>query len=318
MKKFLKITGRVLMIITAVIAVFLLGLFIYDRSMLSSEKMLIENQMYGQKVEVDGARMSIYTAGKGDHTLVFMAGAGDSGPIFSFKSFADRFSDYRVVIIEKFGYGFSDAFDGPRDVKTRVDQDRKALKAAGIEGPYILCPHSYSGLETIYWAQTFPSEVEAIAGLDMAIPAAYDMYDESYIKSNASQFSLMRAVRKMGIVRLLAGGSINKDFAAEEKATAMALVCGRYCNETYAHESDYLISDRDLIESKDMPDVPTLLIVSDGKILEGWTGMVKDYASKLSGATVVQLDCGHGVYREEPDKCEKAMREFFDKLDGKA
>ena len=174
MKKVLKNTGKVLLGIVCVIAVFLLGACIYDKVCLASEKDLLENQIYGQKVEVDGYRMSVYVSGEGKHTLVFMAGSGDSGPIFSFKEFADRFDDCRVVIIERFGYGFSDGFDGPRDVETRVSQNRKALEAAGVEGPFILCPHSYSGIETVYWAQNFPEEVEAIVGLDMAVPATYD------------------------------------------------------------------------------------------------------------------------------------------------
>ena len=155
MKKALKRIGKILLGIVAVIAVFLLGTCVYDKICLASEKDLLENQIYGQKVEVDGHRMSVYVSGEGKHTLVFMAGSGDSGPIFSFKDFADRFEDCRVVIIERFGYGFSDGFDGPRDVETRVSQDRKALEAAGVEGPFILCPHSYSGLETVYWAQNF-------------------------------------------------------------------------------------------------------------------------------------------------------------------
>lgn len=46
-----------------------------------------------------------------------------------------------------------------------------ALDKAGIQDPYVLCPHSLSGLEALYWAQKYPDEVEAIVGLDMAVPA---------------------------------------------------------------------------------------------------------------------------------------------------
>ena len=53
-------------------------------------------------------------------------------------------------------------------------QDREALKKAGVEAPYILCPHSASGLEAISWAAQYPNEVEAIIGLDMAVPEQFD------------------------------------------------------------------------------------------------------------------------------------------------
>lgn len=312
MKKALKVTGKILLGIVAVIAVVLAGTSTYNIICTASEKDLLENQLYGRKVEVYGHDMSIYVAGEGEHTLVFMAGSGDSAPIINYKNFADRFDeDYRVVVIEKFGYGFSDGFDGSRDVETRVKQDREALKKAGVEGPYILCPHSYSGLETVYWAQTYPDEVEAIIGLDMAVPASYDAMDEKHIDSGTRQFFWMRVARHAGIVRLVAGASIPEEYTDEEGKSAMALVCSSFSNETFANESKYIIHDRTLIESQKMPDVPTLLIISDGTVSDGWIGFEMDYASGLTDATTVQLDCGHSVYTEEPDKCEEAIREFM-------
>ncbi|MEI3049078.1 MAG: hypothetical protein V8T65_13705 [Roseburia inulinivorans] len=77
-------------------------------------------------------------------------------------------------MVEKFGYGFSDIVDSDRDIDTVLGQTRTALDKAGINGPYVLCPHSMSGIEALYWAQQYPDEVEAIIGLDMAVPEYYD------------------------------------------------------------------------------------------------------------------------------------------------
>ncbi len=316
MEKALRLTGRILLGIVWVTAVLLLASFVNNKTRSVLEKKYLDNQIYGQKVEVDGADMSVYVAGEGEHTLVFMAGAGDPAPILGYKSFIDRFEkDYKVVVIEKFGYGYSDETDGPRDVGTRVRQDREALKAAGVEGPYVLCPHSYSGLETVYWAQSFPDEVEAIIGLDMAVPASYDMYDEESIRSQAPSYFWNRVGREAGIVRLIAVNSIPDGYSDDEVNSYMALVCTRYCNKTVEREGNYLISDRTLIESKKMPDVPTLLIISDGTIADGWIDLTNAYASSISDVTTVQLNCGHSVYRYEPDKCGNAMREFLNGLE---
>ncbi len=312
MKKALKITGRILLGVVIVVAVLLIGTCAYDKICLASEKDLLENQIYGQKVKVYGHDMSIYVAGEGEKTLVFMAGAGDSAPIINYKNFVDRFDkDFRVVVIEKFGYGYSDGFEGSRDVETRVKQNREALKMAGIEGPYILCPHSYTGLETVYWAQSFPEEVDAIVGLDMAVPAAYDAIDEKHIDAESKDFFWMRAARAAGIVRLVAGASIPEGYTDEEGRSALALLCSNFSNETFANESKYIIQDRSHIESRKMPDIPTLLLISDGTVTDGWIGFEMDYASGLTDVTTVQLDCGHSVYLEEPDKCEEAIREFM-------
>ena len=316
MKKALKIAGRILLGIVCVIAVLLLASFVYNKICLASEKKYLDNQIYGRKVEVDGSDMSVYVAGEGEHTLVFMAGSGDAAPILGYKKFIERFeNEYKVVVIEKFGYGYSDAFDGSRDVETRVRQDREALKAAGVEGPYILCPHSYSGLETVYWAQNFPDEVEAIAGLDMAVPGAYDKYDEKMIRSEAPTYFWYRVAREAGILRFFVKGSLPDGYSDEEVNSYMALVCSRFCNKTVSREVDYVISDRTLIESKQMPDIPTLLIISDGTVEEGWKDYANAYASSVTDATIVQLDCGHSVYLEEPDECEKTMRGFLNRLE---
>ena len=312
MKKVFTMIGKVLLIMIAAIILFLLGVFVYNRIMLFKEEALLKDQKISQMVEVDGHKMSIYVSGEGAHTLVFMAGSGAPTPVIDYKEFTSRFEDEnKIVIIEKFGYGFSDEFDGQRDVKTRVDQNRKALKAAGVNGPYILCAHSYSGLETVYWAQNFPDEIEAIIGLDMAVPRSYDKYDENIIESVKSAKGVNRLLKNMGIVRPFVGGTIPEEFSEEEKKIITAVVCKNYGNKTEANEADYIISDLAAIDGMQIPDIPTLLIISDGTVTDGWIDYEMDYAAKLTDVTTVMLNCGHSVYDYEPDKCEEAMDEFI-------
>ena len=316
MKKVLKITGKVLLAVLIILVLFLAGVFIFNKIMLFKEKSLIRNQKFGQLIEVDGHNMSISVSGEGERTLVFMAGAGASAPIIDYTPFAERFNDdHKCVIIEKFGYGFSDDYDGARDVETRVRQSRDVLKAAGVNAPYILCPHSYSGLEAIYWAQNYPDEIEAIIGLDMAVPQSYDSYDEELIKSVISADSFKRAIRDTGLLRLLVGNTIPKDFTEETRQLIIALMCRTYGNQTASNEVNNIISDIKVIDNKNVPDVPTLLIISDGTIADGWIDFEMDYAASISEVTTVQLDCGHSVHKHEPDKCENAMREFIADLE---
>lgn len=110
----------------------------------------------GDLVEVDGHNMSIYSEGTGEKTLVFMSGRGTCSPILDFKPLYSLLSDeYKIVVVEKFGYGFSDVVDEPRDIDTMLSQTRVALQEAGHDGPYVLCPHSMSGIEALYWAQQY-------------------------------------------------------------------------------------------------------------------------------------------------------------------
>lgn len=315
MKKTFKIIGKILLGLLATVLILLACTFIFHKIMLPGDCRLIDNQTISQMVEVDGKKTSIYVSGEGDHTLIFLAGSGATAPVLEFLPFANRFQEsFKIVIAEKFGYGFSDEYEGSRDVDTRVRQYRSALKAAGVEGPYILCPHSYSGLESIYWAQNYPEEVEAIIGLDMAVPRAYDFFDEKILSDIKTSNTIKRTLNNLGIARLLVGGFLPKDEPAEVRALIKSVILRGYCNKTMSAESDYVFSDIKVIDSKPIPDVPTLLIVSDGTVTEGWIDFQKDYASKLTDATTLFLNCGHSVYNLEPEECEKAMREFIEHL----
>lgn len=202
MKRAIKITLKAILILSCLMAFFLLGVFIYHRVMLSKEKSLISDPI-GEMIEVDGDEMCVYTEGSGEHTIVFMSGYGTPSPILDFKPLYDKLGDdYRIVVVEKFGYGFSDETDMSRDIDTMLGQTREALKGAGIEAPYILCPHSASGIEAIYWAQKYPEEIEGITALDIAVPGSIDT--DSVFLDKAMYF-----IANSGIIRLMDTDSLD-------------------------------------------------------------------------------------------------------------
>ena len=156
--------------LVGLLALALLAIFLYHRFQIAQESKLIEKPI-GQLVEVEGKNLNVYTAGKGKKTLVFLVGLGTNAPVLDFKALYSKLEeDYRIVVVERLGYGYSDDGNDDRSLDKQVEQTRKALKAAKISGPYVLVPHSIAGLETIHWANHYPEEVEAIIGLDMTMP----------------------------------------------------------------------------------------------------------------------------------------------------
>ena len=191
--------SKVLLVIVAVIIAAVVVCYINHRVRLSAESALREP--LGQMVDVNGHQMSVYVEGSGDKTLVFLSGGGTCSPILDFKSLDSLLADeYRIVVVEKFGYGFSDVVDERRDIATILAETRTALKAAGVSGPFVLCPHSMSGLEALYWAQQYPDEVEAIIGLDMAVPEYY-----AYMDINIPMSTLGHYAAELGVTRLIPG-----------------------------------------------------------------------------------------------------------------
>ncbi|MBR3629499.1 MAG: alpha/beta hydrolase [Oscillospiraceae bacterium] len=310
MKKALKIIGIVIAVILILEILAVLGCICYHRFMLSKEKPLVETPL-GQLVEVDGHNMSIYTEGKGAHTLVFLSGWGVASPILDFRSLYSKLTDeYRIVVIEKFGYGFSDDVDSERSFDTILRQDREALSKAGIEGPYILCPHSLSGLEALYWAQSYPDEVEAVVGLDMSLPPNCDEADQAEMKDSYllnkwfNRLGFFRMMNVDGMIDALHAGTLTD----EEKAIYRALIYANTGNAAPGNETADTVHIAEVIESSPAPDIPMLLFIMDKKT------EAQTYASGTLGAKVIPLDCGHYVHILKTDTVSEEMRTFIGNL----
>ena len=312
MKKVFKALGIILLVLVLVVGLALAASFVYHRIMLKQEEPMLA-QPLGQMVEVDGHNMCVYTEGEGEHTLLFMSGSGTPAPILDFKSLYSLLNDdFKIVVIEKYGYGFSDIVDTERSFTTILRQDREALEKAGIEGPFILCPHSMSGLEAIMWAQDYPDEVEAIVGLDNVLPITYDNFD---VEGTLKLEKYISFARDAGLLRFYYSDSFLPDaLTSEEKDLYRAIASRNTCNVDIVNEGHAITEAVKIIDSKPKPDVPMIMFISDGKETKGsdWVGNHYAYAEDLSNAKVIELGCGHYVHYFEPDRIASEIRTFID------
>ena len=310
LKKIFKFLGIALLSIVALIVVFLFSIKIWNHIAMNSEKEMLADHP-GISVEVDGCNMNIYVEGEGDHTLVFMAGWKCPSPMYSFKPLYSQLSgDYRCVVIEKFGYGFSDGFDGMRDFDTILRQDREALKKAGIEGPYVLCSHSLSGLEAELWAQKYPDEVEAIIGLDMCVGGCFDPVEDT--KDCATQNKIDKFGAFFGMNRFLMSISEFEGYTEEEIKLYIAVGCKNLGNDTAQREMEGIVAVFDEINSMPLPDVPTIQYVSGvNKDDEMWVDSHHNIVNASSNGKYVQLECGHNVYEYESVRIAEDIKSFL-------
>lgn len=302
------------LIIIGIIVALFGGIYANHRIRLSREKALL--LPLGQLVMVDGHRISLYTEGDGDRTLVFMSGGGTCSPILDFRTLYSRLSgDYRIVVVEKLGYGFSDHTVTDRDIASVLSDTRGALSAAGITGPYVLCPHSMSGIEALYWAQSYPDEVEAIIGLDMALPAFY-----ADMEINMSVMKLGQFGARSGIIRLLPGVAESDairygTLTDEEKEIYRAVFYSGTATEPMLAETQYIKQSAAVVDANPMPQIPMLLFCSDGTgtsfDTDTWRGLQHDFAAVIDGCRVVELDCPHYVHDHEYERISRDILEFL-------
>lgn len=315
MKKVLNKTLKVVLLIIAIIVLFVIVSFVRHKICISNEKDLLTP--LGELVEVNGNNMSVYTEGNGDKTLVFMSGGGTCSPILDFKSLYSLLSnEYKIAVVEKFGYGFSDVVDEARDIDTMLSETRMALKKADVKGPYVLCPHSMSGLEALYWAQKYPEEVEAIVGVDMAVPGYYDEMNISIPILKLGQYSAA-----LGITRWIPGLAESDaikygTLSDKEKEIYRALFYQRTATVTMINEAKVVKDNANVVKKNGIPQVPMLLFISDGSggtgfTKEKWRSIPEEYISGSDNASYIELDCPHYVHDYEFEEISKEIRNFI-------
>ena len=314
MKKRGKTVLKVLLWIVVIIALFIMICFAYHKYKIKEEEKLREP--LGQLIDINGNKMSIYVEGSGSKTLVFLSGGGTCSPILDFKSLYSLLSDdYRIVVVEKFGYGYSDVVDEDRNIQTILNETRTALNKAGIEGPYVLCPHSMSGIEAIYWAQTYPDEVEAIIGLDMAVPKYYEN-----MEINIPMMKLVQGATNLGLTRLIPGlaesdaikyGTLTDD----EKNIYRAIFYYRTATETMIEEARNIKENSEIVAGNGIPQVSMLLFISDGTGTgfdkETWRKIPEEYISEVEFGKYIELDCPHYVHDYEYKRISEEIKLFL-------
>ena len=310
MRKVTKVIKKVFLVLLAVVVLFVAGAFAYHKVMLKKEASYWQN-VPGQMVDVDGHKMHVYTEGEGDHTIVLMSAWGDGSPYVNFLPMCKELAkENKVVIVERFGYGFSDVVPGERDYDTILENDRTALKELGIDGPYVLCPHSISGLEATIWAQKYPEEVEAVVGMDISIA---DMKEEYEAQANSVILPVYKTFRAMGLTRFAHLGAHSK-----EEKMQHAIENKIEMNDNVISEMKQAVDACDEIAGKPLPSVPTIQFISktaSDAYPDEWVGGHGALVDASTNGKLIELNCDHYVYMFEQDRIVKEIGEFLKELD---
>lgn len=265
-------------------------------------------------VLIDEHKMHVFR--KGDENkpkLVFMSGSGTVAPMYDFKILYEKLiSDFRVIVIEKFGYGYSDLYDGPCDIDSVVSFQRQALEKIGEKGPFILLPHSMSGLEAIRWKQKYPDEVRAIIGLDMATPKTYMEWG---VEELDKRINIMKRIRKINDLGLLFWYPLNKRGLNKDEIKEQKLLWKRNAmNNCYVKAAEAVLDNANSVASLGKIEGPTLMFVSDGKqVSPNWINNECEFAEQVN-AEIVYLNCGHYIHYYESEKISRMIKEFSDKI----
>ena len=294
------------------ILLFLGATFIFHR--ISLEKEQASLTPVGQQVLVNGHQMNVYVEGDGPETIVVLSGAGIASPILDFKNLTDSLSKkYKVVVVERAGYGYSEDSDQSRDVMTVLSETRQALSQAEVSGPYVIVSHSMASLESLAWQEKYPDEVKALVGLDWALPASYED-----LKDNQALLTVAYWSSKIGLLRYFPESFYikNTTLTETERQQYKLLAYKQLMSQAMLHESRLAKENAKKVPSSINPKIPALLLVSNGEgttfSQSEWQRYAERFASDQSNVQVVYMDAPHDLYHYQSDAIVSRIKEFLE------
>ena len=299
-------------IVCGFLLLFLGTTFVFHQFSLRNESKLLTP--IGKQVTVNGHQMNVYIKGEGSETIVFLSGAGIASPILDFKNLSDSLSKkYKVVVVERAGYGFSEDSDRSRDVMEVLSETRQALSQTHVSGPYVIISHSMASLESLAWQEKYPNEVKALIGLDWALPASYED-----LKDNQALLTVAYWSSKIGLLRYFPESFYikNPTLTETERQQYKLLAYKQLMSQAMLHESRLAKENAKKVPSSINPKIPALLLVSNGEgttfSQSEWQRYAERFASDQSNVQVVYMDAPHDLYHYQSDAIVSRIKEFLE------
>ena len=298
-------------IVCSFLLLFLGATFVFHQFSLRNESKLLTP--IGKQVTVNGHRMNVSVKGEGSETIVFLSGAGIASPILDFKNLSDSLSKkYKVVVVERAGYGFSEDSDRSRDVMEVLSETRQALAQAHVSGPYVIISHSMASLESLAWQEKYPNEVKALIGLDWALPASYED-----LKDNQALLTVAYWSSKIGLLRYFPESFYikNPTLTETERQQYKLLAYKQLMSQAMLHESRLAKENAKKVPSSINPKIPALLLVSNGEgttfSQSEWQRYAERFASDQSNVQVDYMDAPHDLYHYQNNELVSRIEEFL-------
>jgi len=316
MKKYLKIaiTSLFLMII-----IFIL----WNGISAHKEKNFLQNIDYGKKIDVNGHNMSVDIIGDtNNQTIVILPGLGAASPILQFKPIAEALSDvFRMVIIEPFGYGFSDfEIEKERITKEITSELHACLEQLHLDSFYLMA-HSMSGIYSLKFSNDYPSKVLGFIGLDATVPTEEEL-KPNYFSSEEKIVAMKPLFDTLGISRLYSyiNPTFNIEIDPSYKYTESEIEIFKFLNRNKSYnklilnELQHYSDNVNEMQNMAFPEnIPVLNFVASETITEDpyWMGDHYREISEKHKSKVITLKGSHYIHLDQKEAIVQKIKEWI-------
>lgn len=310
---------KVLFTLLIIVAVILGGLFIFHRIRHGMDMKYLTENGYYNPVSIGDHSVNVVKVGNenGKGNIVVLSGMG-AGLSVDLRTMAKSLEkDYQFIYIGRPGWDASDDVKDDRSVDVIVEEYRQAMKASGIESPFILMAHSMGGTYGSFWVSKYPEEVEAFINIDGTY---VEPLTEDEMAERSSDNTLYKLAVNFGIGDILLPTLLSNDanLSNEEWRTYCILQLLSISSDAVAKEGSMINQNRNAAWNVlKETDVPKLYIssrdgdLSDPECKEANEKELIPYLEKMGNYEIAYLPGSHFIYKTEPEQCEKIIEDFL-------
>ncbi|MFD2116694.1 alpha/beta hydrolase [Paenibacillus yanchengensis] len=298
------------------IVVALVGLFFaftFVSNLILNKTDLKKIEPYGQLVPVDGKQMNVTIKGEGAETIVLIPGQGTASPTLDFELLIDELvTDYKVVVVEPFGYGWSDTTNTERTTSNIVKEIHTALEHVNVD-EFILMGHSIAGIYALEYTNQYPEQVTAFIGVDTSVPHQSGMDAKLPLRTFAF-------AKQSGLLRFMSNFSSSPYTAfgyKEHTVEQLTLFSNKNSmNKTTLNELKLLSENFKAAQSLTFPEqLPLLLFIQQfGAGVPNWLELHEEQAKQSQYGKVIPLDGSHYLHHTKSKEIADATRQYLEQV----
>ena len=250
---------------------------------------------YGQEVTIDAGDINVYRNGGSGPTMVLLSGYGTPSPAIDFAPLVRELDAFDVIVVEGFGYGYSDLDVGRRSIENITAELHEVLAKLEVDGPVILVGHSVGGIYARYYANAYPDDVAAIVGIDPMAAKKSSLAEgtPSISESVQAATGLFRVVTSIAPDLVQPPGTA---FTADERHRTAVMTNWNYGNASVSDEWSRIGANSTKAAAHPFAaDLPVLEILSSESVatMPEW---MPNHEAELTGVTTHELHVLEGSH----------------------
>lgn len=273
-------------------------------------------QPYGERVPVAGGSLNVLRNGQQGQPIVLLSGLGTAAPGLDFQPLVRELNGFDVIVVEGFGYGYSDSRAGPRSNQNISTELHEALGKLQVPQPYVLAGHSIAGFYMLDYANRYRSEVAAVVGIDATIPKPGD----EPVPEPQPGINWTKAVAITGLLRAVASVApavVDPDstaFTDDELKRMRMMTMWNFGNAAVGDETARIGNNAAALRGVTYPDdLPVLAFIAD----EGTDrtpakiAAAENLLKNVSRHQVLPLEGHHYLHWTQAQAMAQAIRTFL-------